>query len=77
MRRSGSHLRMRHSDGRSGNSNNSINTVYWLKLTNGINASGSAVIQMGFMPKNINNFANSSSDLGEAPPAQSFIRTIR
>ena len=49
----------------SGNTNNSTQTIYWLKLVNGIAANSSVTIYMGFAAKNENLFNNINT--GEAP----------
>ncbi len=49
----------------SGNSNNSTNTIYWLKLVNGIPADSSISIYIGFAEKNLNVF--NVIRTGEAP----------
>ena len=49
----------------SGSSNSSTNTIYWLKLANGIPANSSVTIYMGFADTTTNLFNNQST--GEAP----------
>jgi hypothetical protein len=49
----------------SGNSNNANETVYWLKVTNGIPANSSVTVYMGFALKDTSLFSNQIT--GEAP----------
>ncbi len=54
----------------SGNSNSSTNTIYWLKLANGISANSKVTIYMGFADPTTNLFNNQST--GEAPQLSSI-----
>ncbi|MGC8730255.1 MAG: hypothetical protein ACP5RP_02655 [Candidatus Micrarchaeia archaeon] len=49
----------------SGNSNRSTRTIYWLKINNGIPASSSIIIYIGFANKTTNLF--NAQTVGEAP----------
>jgi hypothetical protein len=53
-----------------GNSNSSTNTIYWLKLANGIAANSNITIYMGFASKDTNFF--NSQLVGEAPTLSSI-----
>ena len=49
----------------SGNSNTSTNTIYWLKLPNGIPANSNMIVDMGFATQGNSLFGN--GNVGEAP----------
>ena len=53
----------------SGNSNTSTNTIYWLKLVNGIPANSSVTVNMGFASPNTNLLSTQTT--GEAPQLSS------